>query len=566
IIIVLGVVGNGVVIWIAGFKMKKTINTTWYLSLAISDFIFCATLPFNTFYIATEDWIFGHFMCRLTSFVMFLNMFSSIFLLVIISMDRCIAVMFPVWAQNQRTIKKASLIVLIAWVLSVSLSMPSAIFRDVQHHLGRTRCHNNYFIVDSHKYITICRFIFGFLIPFLFIMVCYSVIICKLRSNQMAKSTKPFKIMTALIVTFFFCWVPYHTFVLAELNQSFPTKIIIYGLSIGTSMASANSFLNPILYVFMGNDFRQKFKNSILSKIENAIGEEGRTMSRYLSLPAAPTHTCTDAMCVFLATVNVIMMLLGITGNGLVIWIAGFKIKKTVNTVWYLSLAVSDFLFCVFLPFNITYMVKSEWSFGLFMCKLTSFILFLNMFSSIFLLVIISLDRCVAVMFPVWAQNKRTIRLAWVMVLAAWIVSAMLSSPAAHFRDVHTTYHRHSETICYYNYAYDEQHIAIVLCRFIFGFAIPLLVIIICYAFIIQKLKYNQTGRSNKPFKVMTALIAAFFICWLPYHIFNLLEINVKNSIIQIGQQFGTTLASANSFMNPFLYAFMGKDFKRKFY
>ncbi|XP_046697191.1 chemerin-like receptor 1 [Silurus meridionalis] len=284
------------------------------------------------------------------------------------------------------------------------------------------------------------------------------------------------------------------------------------------------------------------------------------------SVPAAPTHTCTDAMCVFLATVNVIMMLLGITGNGLVIWIAGFKIKKTVNTVWYLSLAVSDFLFCVFLPFNITYMVKSEWSFGLFMCKLTSFILFLNMFSSIFLLVIISLDRCVAVMFPVWAQNKRTIRLAWVMVLAAWIVSAMLSSPAAHFRDVHTTYHRHSETICYYNYAYDEQHIAIVLCRFIFGFAIPLLVIIICYAFIIQKLKYNQTGRSNKPFKVMTALIAAFFICWLPYHIFNLLEINVKNSIIQIGQQFGTTLASANSFMNPFLYAFMGKDFKRKFY
>ncbi|XP_046697193.1 chemerin-like receptor 1 [Silurus meridionalis] len=284
------------------------------------------------------------------------------------------------------------------------------------------------------------------------------------------------------------------------------------------------------------------------------------------SVPVAPTHTCTDAMCVFLATVNVIIMLLGITGNGLVIWIAGFKMKKTVNTVWYLSLAVSDFLFCVFLPFNITYMVKSKWSFGLFMCKLTSFILCLKMFSSILLLVIISLDRCVAVMFPVWAQNKRTIRLAWVMVLAAWIVSAMLSSPAAHFRDLHTTNHRHSETICYYNYAYDEQHIAVVLCRFIFGFAIPLLVIIICYAFIIQKLKYNQTGRSNKPFKVMTALIAAFFICWLPYHIFNLLEINIKNNIIQIGQQFGTTLASANSFMNPFLYAFMGKDFKRKCY
>lgn len=283
IIIVLGVVGNGVVIWIAGFKMKKTVNTTWYLSLAISDFIFCASLPFNTFYLATSDWTFGLFMCRFTSFVMFLNMFSSIFLLVIISVDRCLAVMLPVWAQNQRTIKKASLVVLLAWVFSVSLSIPSAIFREVQHHLGRTRCHNNYPDQQSHKSIAICRFIFGFLIPLLNIIFCYSVIIFKLRRNQMAKSTKPFKIMTALIGTFFLCWLPYHMFVLAELTQSLPNHIVTFGLKIGTSVASANSFLNPILYVFMGNDFRQKFKNSILSKIENAIGEEGRTTSRYLS-------------------------------------------------------------------------------------------------------------------------------------------------------------------------------------------------------------------------------------------------------------------------------------------
>ncbi|XP_053336458.1 chemerin-like receptor 1 [Clarias gariepinus] len=287
VIIVLGLVGNGVVIWIAGFKMKKTVNTTWYLSLALSDFIFCATLPLNTFYLVTSDWIFGQFMCKFTSFVMFLNMFSSIFLLVIISVDRCIAVIFPVWAQNQRTIKKASVIVFLAWVFSVSLSVPSLIFRDIQHHLGRTRCHNNYNSHDTHNSISICRFIFGFLMPFLIIIVCYLIIIFKLRRNQMAKSLKPFKIMTALIWTFFLCWLPYHTFVLAELTHGFSNEIIASGLKIGTSIASANSFLNPILYVFMGSDFRQKFKNSILSKIENAIGEEGHATSRYLSQPSS---------------------------------------------------------------------------------------------------------------------------------------------------------------------------------------------------------------------------------------------------------------------------------------
>lgn len=278
--------------------------------------------------------------------------------------------------------------------------------------------------------------------------------------------------------------------------------------------------------------------------------------------PVAPAH-CTDVICVLLAIANVIIMALGIAGNGLVIWITGFKIKKTVNTVWYLSLAVSDFLFCAFLPFSIVYIVKREWDFGLFMCKFTSFILFLNMFSSIFLLLIISMDRCVVVMCPVWAQNQRTIRRALVMVALAWIISVLLSLPSAIFRDITILDSKHT---CYYNYTHDEEHTAVVVCRFIFGFVIiTLLIIIICYVLITRKLKNNHMAKSNKPFKVMTALIAAFFICWMPYHIFNLLELNLKYvKILPIGQIFGSTLASANSFMNPLLYAFMGKDFKRK--
>ncbi|KAK9974671.1 hypothetical protein ABG768_022749 [Culter alburnus] len=284
IICLLGLGGNAVVIWIAGFGMKKTVNTTWYLSLALSDFIFCACLPFNIAYSVTSDWIFGLFMCKFTSFVMFLNMFSSIFLLVIISMDRCIAVMFPVWAQNHRTIGKASVLIVLAWIISAALSIPSIVFRDVQNYLGTNRCMNNYTSSQySHRIIAMSRFVFGFVIPFILIIVCYTVIILRLRATQMAKSNKPFKIMTALILTFFVCWLPYHTFVLIEQNKTFSNEVITHGLTIGTTVAAANSFLNPVLYVFMGNDFRKKFRSSILSKIENAIGEDGRTISRYLS-------------------------------------------------------------------------------------------------------------------------------------------------------------------------------------------------------------------------------------------------------------------------------------------
>lgn len=285
LVFILGVLGNGIVIWIAGFKMTKSVNTTWYLSLAVSDFLVCAIHPFNITHLATRDWAFGLFLCKFTSFMMFVNMFSSIFLLVFISIDRCVSVMFPVWAQNHRTVRTASIFVALAWLCSVVLSIPSLIYRNVQEHLGKTICFNSY-VKDRHSHITIAisRFVFGFVVPFIVIIVCYSVITIRLMGSPIRRSSsKPLKVMTALILSFFACWLPYHIYILLELTHGIlDPQHLVYGLQFGTLLALANSCLNPVLYVFMGNDFRRKFRSSVLAKIENAMGEDPRT-SRYLS-------------------------------------------------------------------------------------------------------------------------------------------------------------------------------------------------------------------------------------------------------------------------------------------
>ena len=44
---VLGVPGNAIVVWIAGVKMKRTVNTTWFLNLAIADLLCCLSIPFT---------------------------------------------------------------------------------------------------------------------------------------------------------------------------------------------------------------------------------------------------------------------------------------------------------------------------------------------------------------------------------------------------------------------------------------------------------------------------------------------------------------------------------------
>lgn len=274
---VIGLGGNSLVIWICGWKMKRTVITTWYISLAISDFLFCALLPLEVFYMITSHWPFGQVLCKLTSSALFLNMYSSVFLLVLISADRCIMISFPVWSHNHRTVRKAFGVVVLMWVLSALLTLPSLIFRQTTVHGSVTQCHTSYIDHSRHKAVVLTRFICGFLIPFLLIVFCSSVLTVKLRSLTI-RSTKPYKVMVALILSFFFCWVPYHSFVLLESDlKNHSLEVLQAGLKVGATMAAANSFISPVLYVFIGNDFKQILKRSLTSRIEDAMVEDFRT-------------------------------------------------------------------------------------------------------------------------------------------------------------------------------------------------------------------------------------------------------------------------------------------------
>lgn len=277
IVSVVGLVGNSLVIWICGWKMKRTVITTWYISLAVSNILFCTFLPLEIFYMITSHWPFGQFLCKITSSALFLNMYSSVFLLVLISTDRCLMISFPVWSHNHRTVCKAFGFVVLVWIFSALLTFPSMMFRQVTIHGSVTQCHTNYMGHYRHKAVVLTRFICGFLIPFLVIVFCCSVLAVKLRSLTI-KSRKPYKVMVALILSFFLCWVPYHSFVLSELDLKHNSlELVNTGLKVGATLAAANCFISPVLYVFIGNDFKQTLKHSWASRIEEAMAEDFRT-------------------------------------------------------------------------------------------------------------------------------------------------------------------------------------------------------------------------------------------------------------------------------------------------
>lgn len=289
----LGILGNGLVIVIATFKMKKTVNTVWFVNLAVADFLFNVFLPVHITYAAMDyHWVFGKAMCKLSNFLLSHNMYTSVFLLTVISFDRCISVLLPVWSQNHRGVRLAYTTCVAVWALAFFLSSPSLVFRDTAEMHGKITCFNNFSLsatesllhpthsqtvsaaYSRHAAVTVTRFLCGFLIPVFVITACYLTIVFKLQRNRLAKTKKPFKIIITIIITFFLCWCPYHTLYLLELHHAaVPASVFSLGLPLATAIAIANSCMNPILYVFMGHDFR-KFKVALFSRLVNALSED----------------------------------------------------------------------------------------------------------------------------------------------------------------------------------------------------------------------------------------------------------------------------------------------------
>ncbi|XP_026101646.1 C3a anaphylatoxin chemotactic receptor-like [Carassius auratus] len=254
--------------------------------------------------------------------------------------------------------------------------------------------------------------------------------------------------------------------------------------------------------------------------------------------------------------------ILGVPGNAFVVYVAGLKMKRTVNTVGFLSLAIADLLCCLSTLFNVTKSTIGYWPYGHIMCKILPFIMLISRFASVFTLSLISLDRFTRVITPVWAQNHRSLFIARLSCATAWILASLLSLPFMMLRE---TYTENNKTQCrLYNKEHSELYGRLSIIRFVFGFLFPLICITTCYGFIAHKLGRSHF-HSGRAFCIILAVIMGFFLCWLPYHILRFINIYGEKSsrpVALVVNQLAISLAYFNSCLNPILYVFMGQDFK----
>ncbi|XP_017296481.1 prostaglandin D2 receptor 2 [Kryptolebias marmoratus] len=276
-----------------------------------------------------------------------------------------------------------------------------------------------------------------------------------------------------------------------------------------------------------------------------------------------------------------IVSIIGVAENVLILGVIGFRVRRSIISLWILNLASSDLLATCTLPFFTLYIARGyTWILGSTFCRIYSSMFFLNMFVSAFLLAAISLDRCLVVVKPVLAQNYRSMELVGRVCGVIWVCAVICTIPFHLFREAIPL--PSGKVLCYYNYAqflpsepFDlkalcrQRKDGLVIMKFLFAFLIPLLIIILSYVAV----NYNLARRgSRRPFRfvrLVVAVVVTFVLCWSPYHIFILMEMmSPKGSPAQkFATKFlpiATGIGFLNSVINPILYVFSCPDLCRK--
>lgn len=126
--------------------------------------------------------------------------------------------------------------------------------------------------------MTITRLVVGFLLPFIVMVACYSLIIFRMRRSRFTKSrSKTFRVAIVVMVVFLVCWAPYHIFgvllLFIDPETTFGEAMLSWD-HVALALASANSCFNPFLYAFMGKGFRKKARRSMQGILETAFSED----------------------------------------------------------------------------------------------------------------------------------------------------------------------------------------------------------------------------------------------------------------------------------------------------
>lgn len=271
LVFVIAVPGNALALWAFCHQTATSPSKIFLRQLAIADVSYILILPMRMVYhLSDSHWPFGPILCRLVGFLFYLNIYSSLYFMTLISLDRLLAVVLPVRSRTVRKPTYARVVVGILWVtVIVSMSPLLLSKKDVTFNMDNSTVVCNQLYLEMTSPTALVSNVVAFVIPLVAIVVSYILILLKLRGLKQKKRPikgKAIKMIILIMMNFLFAFVPYHVsrvIYIERRSQSHMTAASIETLARANQITSAltciSGVLDPILYFFLVNAYRNIF-------------------------------------------------------------------------------------------------------------------------------------------------------------------------------------------------------------------------------------------------------------------------------------------------------------------
>ncbi|XP_036393210.1 G protein-coupled receptor 184 [Megalops cyprinoides] len=243
----------------------------YLLNLSISDLLYIFTMPLWIYYYRNDHrWDLGLKSCQMAGFFYYSNMYISIYLLCCISVDRCLAITFPLQAKTFRRSRYAWGVCLLVTLVVMSLHILVLVMDNLEDPLDDDiRCYESFPLTDSVALFNLIRVGLGFVAPLVLLVFCYTQIFSKVRRSHGVEEQVKRKVKllsVAVIVIFAVCFAPYHILLLLRslayhsmeraANCHFEQSLH-FCFSCTLALSSLNSVVDPLLYVLVSNGVKE---------------------------------------------------------------------------------------------------------------------------------------------------------------------------------------------------------------------------------------------------------------------------------------------------------------------
>ncbi|XP_037730480.1 neuropeptide SIFamide receptor [Drosophila subpulchrella] len=307
-----------------------------------------------------------------------------------------------------------------------------------------------------------------------------------------------------------------------------------------------------------------------------------------------PLYRHSLAMSMVYCVAYIVVFLVGLIGNSFVIAVVLRAPRmRTVTNYFIVNLAIADILVIVFcLPATLIGNIFVPWMLGWLMCKFVPYIQGVSVAASVYSLIAVSLDRFIAIWWPLKQMTKRRAR---IMIIGIWVIALVTTIPWLLFFDLVPAEEVFSDALLS---AYSQPqflcqevwppgtdgNLYFLLANLVACYLLPMSLITLCYVLIWIKVstrsipgesKDAQMDRMQqkskvKVIKMLVAVVILFVLSWLPlYVIFARIkfgsdisqeEFEILKKVMPVAQWLG----SSNSCINPILYS-VNKKYRRGF-